>query len=222
MKLLLTSNGLCNKTIANALLDLLGKPFSKSKLAFIPTAANVEAGDKWWFIDDLSNCKKQGFSKIDIVDISAIDKNLWLPRLEEADILLFSGGNTFHLMYWLNKSGLADLLPKLLKSRIYMGISAGSMVAGHAIGLTQAKKLYYPDLKSKYKDEKGLGLINFYFRPHFNSPTFPYVNKDTLSKFAKGHKEPLYAMDDESAVKTNGDKIEIVGEGKYLILNRQS
>lgn len=219
MKLLLTSNGLCNKTIANALLGLLGKPFSKSKLVFIPTAANVEVNDKWWLIDDLYNCKKQGFAKIDIVDISALSKNQWLPRLEEADVLLFSGGNTFHLMYWLNKSGLSKLLPKLLKTRIYMGISAGSMVAGHAIGLTQAKKLYYPDLKSTYKDEEGLGIVNFYFRPHFNSPTFPYVNKDTLTKFAKDHKEPLYAMDDETAVKVDGKNIEIVGEGKYLVLN---
>lgn len=219
MKLLLTSNGLCNKTISKALLDLLSKPFSKSKLVFIPTAANVETNDKWWLIDDLYNCKKQGFEKIDIVDISALEKEQWLPRLEEADILLFSGGNTFHLMYWLKKSGLAKLLPKLLKTKIYMGISAGSMVAGHAIGLTHAKKLYYPDLKAKYADEKSLGLVNFYFRPHFNSPAFPYVNKDTLTKFAKEHKEPLYAMDDETAVKINGDKIEIVGGGKYLVLN---
>jgi len=219
MKLLLTSNGMCNKTIANALLNLLGKPFSKSKLAFIPTAANVETNDKGWLIDDLYNCKKQGFAKIDIVDISSIEKDLWLPRLKEADILLFSGGNTFHLMYWLKKSGFTKLLPKLLKTRIYMGISAGSMAAGYAICLSDAKKLYYPDLKAKYTDEKGLELVDFYFRPHFNNPSFPYVNKNTLSQFAKEHKEHLYAMDDETAVKINGENIEIVGEGKYLVLN---
>ena len=50
MKLLLTSGGLSNKSIINALADLLQKPFSNAKLAVIPTAMNVEIGDKSWFI----------------------------------------------------------------------------------------------------------------------------------------------------------------------------
>lgn len=175
--------------------------------------------DKLWLIDDLYNCKKQGFAKIDIVDISAIEKDLWLPRLEEADVLLFGGGNTFHLMYWLEKSGLSKLLLKLLKTRIYAGISAGSVVASHSIKLSDAKKLYYPDSKSYDDHENGLGLVSFHIRPHFNNKSFPLVNKNYLSKIAKDLKEPIYAIDDESDVKINGDKIEIIGEGKYLVLN---
>src|SRR3989337_2484798 len=164
MKLLLTSNGLVNKSIANALLDLVGQSFDKTNLAFIPTAANVEEGDKWWLIDDLSRCKNLGFAQVDIVDISALPKNLWKPRLETADILLFGGGNVFHLIYWLNKSGLAGLLPDLLKKRVYVGISAGSMVCGKRILLSQSKKLYYEDRKASYKDESGLGFVNFHIR----------------------------------------------------------
>lgn|SRR3989344_5888488 len=220
MKLLLTSNGLCNKTIANALWELIGKPFSKTNLSFIPTAANVEEGDKWWLIDDLSNCKKLGFKQIDIVDISAIEKNLWLPRLKQADVLLFGGGNTFHLMYWLEKSVLAKLLPKLLKTRVYVGISAGSMVAGHAIKLTQAKRLYYPDLKGKYENEKGLDLVNFHIRPHLNNKFFPYVNEKNLTKLSNEIKEKIYALDDEMAIKVEGDKLQVVGEGNYLVFNK--
>lgn len=72
MKLLLTSAGLTNKTISNALLELTGRPFAELDLAFVPTASNVEAGDKDWVIDDLNYCKNLGFKSIDIVDISAI------------------------------------------------------------------------------------------------------------------------------------------------------
>ena len=220
MKLLLTSNGLCNKTIANALLDLLGKTFAKTNLAFIPTAANVEEGDKRWLIDDLSNCKKLGFASIDIVDISALPKNLWLPRLKLADVLLFGGGNTFHLMYWLEKSGLAKILPSMLKTRVYVGISAGSMIAGQAISLSQSKKLYYPELKSLYQNEHGLELVNFHIRPHLNSKLFPNIRKETLEKLAKEIKGTIYAIDDQTVIKVDGKKVEIVGEGKHLVFNK--
>jgi dipeptidase E len=88
MKFLLTSAGLSNKTIANALEDLLGKSINGVKLAFIPTAANVEPGDKSWMIDDLNNFKKAGF-EVDIVDISAVPKEIWLPRLQDAEVLFF-------------------------------------------------------------------------------------------------------------------------------------
>ena len=219
MKLLLTSNGLVNKSIADALLDLVGKPFDKTNMAFIPTAANVEEGDKWWLIDDLSRCKNLGFAQVDIVDISALPKNLWKPRLEKADVLLFGGGNVFHLMYWLNKSGLAGLLPDLLKKRVYMGISAGSMVTGQRILLSQSKKLYYGDLSSEYKDENGLGFVNFHIRPHFNSDLFPKARVEYLKKLAKEIPEPIYAIDDESAIKVDDGKIEIISEGSHAEFN---
>lgn len=216
MKLLLTSNGLCNKSIVKALGDLLGKPFEKSTIAFIPTAANVEVGDKHWLVNDLDNCRKAGFRTIDIVDISALSKDQWQPRLESADVLLFGGGNTYHLMYWIKKSGLDKLLPKYLNSKVYVGISAGSIITGKRIFLTHAKKLYYPDLKSP-QDERCLGLVNFSIRPHLD--TSPRTRRENIQKLAKEIPETIYALDDESAIKVVDAKVEIVSEGKYIKFN---
>jgi len=218
VKLLLTSSGLVNKSITNALRQLLGKSFNKANLVFIPTAANVEEGDKWWLIDDLQNCKKLGFASIDIVDISALPKNLWQPRLEAADVLLFSGGNTFHLIYWIRKSGLEKILPKLLEERIYMGISAGSMVASRSILLSQSEKLYYDDL-GQYKDEEGLAFVSFQVRPHFNSPLFQNARASFLKEIAKEIVEPIYAIDDQTAIKIVNSKVEVVSEGEWEVFN---
>jgi len=144
MKLLLTSGGITNKSIAKALFELVGKKPEETTLAFIPTAANVGSSDKGWLIDDLYNLKQQNLKSIDIVDISALPEKVWLPRLEAADILFFSGGDTSHLMNWLEKSGLAKLLPDLLKTRVYAGISAGSIVAAPSLALSSKdKQLYY-------------------------------------------------------------------------------
>ena len=76
MKLLLTSNGFSDQAIADALFELVGKAPKEIRLAFIPTAANVEMGDKWWFINDLINIKKQNFKSVSIVDISAVPENI--------------------------------------------------------------------------------------------------------------------------------------------------
>lgn len=131
MKLLLTSAGFTNKSIINALKELSDKPLGKTKLVFVPTAANVEEGDKVWLINDLVNCKKVGFESINIVDISVLPKDVWAKRIVDSDILMFGGGNTFHLMYWLEKTGLKHRIRSLLNSRIYVGISAGSMVVAN-------------------------------------------------------------------------------------------
>jgi len=207
-----------NKSITDALLKLAGKPFSELNLAFIPTAANVEKGNKDWLINDLSVCKNLGFASVDIVDISAVPRDIWEPRLNEADILLFGGGNTFHLMYWAKRSGLKDLLPKLLESKVYVGISAGSMIVSRKLLLSTSEQ-YYSEEIGTHHDESGLGYVNFHVRPHLNSPCFPKLKKEFLAEMAQKTKEPIYAIDDQSAIQVIGGKVRIVSEGEYLTFN---
>lgn len=218
MKLLLTSNGLSNSSIAKALFELVGKPASETKIVFIPTAMNVARGDKDWFINDLNNIKKQECKFVDIVDISALPRDIWKARLEDADVLFFSGGHTSHLMYWLKESGLAELLPDLLKTRVYAGISAGSMVACPTLVLSSDDKKIYYEEKFGYRNDEALNLIDIYVRPHFNSLDFPRARKEYLEKIAKETGKSIYALDDESALKIVDNNIEVITEGKYLKL----
>lgn len=215
MKLLLTSAGLTNKTIISGLKRLLGKGLKGAKVAFIPTAANVEEGSKDWLIGDYNNCQNTGL-EVDIVDISAVKKDVWLPRLQAADIILLGGGNTFHLMYWVEKSGLRELLPDLLSSKVYIGISAGSCICGPTV-YNSVQNLF----KEKYelKIEKGLGLVDFQFIPHLNSEYFTLIRKDNLEKKAKELSEPVYGLDDNSAILIHDDKIEILSEGEWMKFN---
>lgn len=218
MKLLLTSGGITNKSIAKALFDLVGKKPEDISLVFVPTAANVEVGDKEWFINDLINLKKQNFKSIDIADISAVGEKIWRPKFEEADVLFFEGGNTYHLMEWINKTGLVRLLPDMLKSKVYVGVSAGSVVTNPDLALKISQIIYEEDL-DKREDIKGLGLVDFYFLPHLNSEHFKKLRKSNIKEVAKGMKEKVYAMDDHSALKIVDGKVEVVSEGKWFAIN---
>lgn len=220
MKLLLTSGGITNKKIADALLELVGKKAEDITLAFIPTAANASPSDKKWFIKDLYNIKQQGYKLIDIVDISALSRNVWQPRLEVADVLFFSGGVTFHLMYWLEKSGLKKILPELLKTRVYAGISAGSMIMCPTLKLTsEAHRILYKE-KFGYETNEGLGYVDFYLRPHLNAPGKIENQKEFLVEMAKKIPQTIYGIDDQMAIKVVDGKVELMGEGEYLIFNK--
>lgn len=215
MKLLLTSGGLENNSITKALLDLLQKPFEESKIAFIPTASNLEPGDKKdWFIEDLIQLKNLKFSSIDIIDISALPKEIWLARLKDVDIIYVEGGNTYHLMYWFNKSGLSEILPELLKTKIYVGVSAGTVVATPSLLNADFEKQPALDIKEIAYDN-GLSLVEFMIEPHINSVWFPESNFESLEKRSKDYKHPIYGLDDNSAIKIEDDRIEIVSEGEW-------
>ena len=218
MKLLLTSGGITNPSLVRALFDLVGKKPEDTSLVFILTAANVERGDKEWLIDDLINLKKLNFRSIDIADISAVDEKIWRQKLEEADILFFGGGNTYHLMEWLNRSGLAPLLPELLKTKVYAGLSAGSMVTNPDLALTISQIVYEEDM-DRMEDMAGLGLVDFYVLPHLNSPYFTKVREDTIKKAVMGTKEKVYVLDDNSAVRVADGKVDVVSEGKWFVVN---
>ncbi|MBI1863177.1 Type 1 glutamine amidotransferase-like domain-containing protein [Candidatus Microgenomates bacterium] len=218
MKLLLTSDGITNESIKKALQDLCVRPFGELKLAFIPTAANVEDGDKDWLIKDISYGMKLGFAETDIVDISAIDAEMAERRLENADVLMFGGGNTFHLMYWLQKSGLKQQIPELLKTRVYVGISAGSMVATANLVLSDSPRLYNNE-KIGADATQGLGLVDFHIRPHLNSLHFPAMSVENVEKISKEVTEPVYAIDDTTAIRVVDRDMQIISEGMWKRFN---
>ncbi len=207
-----------NKSIVDAFLELAGRPFSELELAFIPTAANVESGDKGWLIDDLIKLKKLGFKSIDIVDFSALPKDVWLPRLEQSDVIYVEGGNNFHLMKCLKETGLREILPRLLKTRIYVGVSAGSMIMSPNSDLCMSERLWSEEV-GEYEKDEALGYVDFLIRPHLNSPYFPKVNLENLEKIAKENPDTFYAIDDNTAIKIEDEKIKVVSEGIWKKFN---
>lgn len=119
-------------------------------------------------------------------------------------------------MNWIKKSGLAEMLLGYLKNKVYVGISAGSIVTGNRIFMS--KELYYRE-KDHPDEEICLRLVDFTIRPHLNNDYFPKVKKDVIEKMAQKIPETIYALDDESAIKYVDGKLEIISEGEWLKFN---
>jgi len=222
MKLLLTSNGLSNDSIADAFAKLIGKEPKDSRVAFIPTAANPERDSKGWLIDDLHNIKQRGYF-VDIVELTAFKPEELRAILKNMDAVFVGGGNSFYLSYWMQKTGLFEFLPEFIKTKVYAGISAGSMVAGSSLLPSQAlndlDKLKDVDYGEDAPVGQGSGgtlnFVDIVFRPHLNSPDFPRVREEILQQVTPFIKSPMYALDDESALKIIDGNIEVISEGKW-------
>ncbi len=218
MKLLLTSGGISNKTIENELKELIGKDdFKGIKMLFCTTASNYDGGEmNDWVIKDLEIVKKLGF-KIDICDINGINKENFLPRFEWANVFFFEGGNTQWLRSCIKNSGLEEHLLKLLKTRVWIGASAGSCVLCSTV-CNSCQDLFDENIEGFPID--GLGLVDFQFVPHLNNKEFPKITlknlKNASKNLAKIDGNKLYIVDDEGAISVNDENVKIISEGKWL------
>lgn len=210
MKLLLTSAGITNNLIADALLDMVGKNAEAIKVAFIPTAANIEGGDKTsWFFRQYEDVRNLGISWIDMIDFAAPDVD-WQARLDECDVLFLSGGNTFYLLDQIRKQKFDDYLRRALATKVYVGSSASSITMTPSIDVA-AIPPGDPNLPN-LTDLTGLGYVNFEIEPHCNDERFT-----TIQQYAKKCYKKIYAIDDQTAIKIVDDKIDVITEGKWEI-----
>lgn len=227
MKLLLTSGGLTNPSICKALEELVGKPAKDTKVAFIPTAANSERDDKEWLINDLYRIKQQGYY-VDLIELTALSLDDLMKALDDKDVIFVGGGNTFYLSYWLQKSGLFKQLPELLKTKVYAGISAGSMIMGESLVLSsQAQKdpkafedkAYYSAVSTGEASGETLHLVPLIFRPHLNSRWAPSARNEIIAEKAAKLAAKVYALDDNSALKIVDGRVEVISEGDWKEYN---
>lgn len=66
-----------------------------------------------------------GWKSLGVPELTAlpsIDEELWVPLVQETDVLLVGGGDALYLCHWMRQSGLADLFPSL-RETVYVGLS---------------------------------------------------------------------------------------------------
>jgi dipeptidase E len=219
MKLLLTSQGFYNESIKKAFYEMLEKPIEETNLIFVTTAANCRFGDKRWIIALLNQIAGMGLKTIDILDFSGLPEELWGPRFEEADVIFFAGGNTYHLMYEIKKSGLYTVIKNLLRTKVFVGNSAGSIIATKNLSLGNPKHLEYCESRVDELTNETLGLVNFLVRPHYNLPGHPSSESEVREMMNRNNViEDVYLIDDNTAIKVIDDTIEVISEGEWKLL----
>jgi dipeptidase E len=221
MRLLLTSAGVKNASIHDALVDLLGKPVADSDALCIPTAGygNLSGGPAgpWRFISGQSGqpmCEL-GWKSLGVLELTAlpsIGAERWIPWVRETDVLLVNGGDALYLCHWMRESGLADLLPSLDET-VWVGFSAGSMVMTPRIGAD------FVGWKPPTGGDSTLGIVDFSIFPHVDHELLPENTMAAAEKWAADIQGPAYAIDDETAIRVTHGTVDVVSEGHWRLFS---
>jgi dipeptidase E len=220
--MLLTSAGLQNETLKSALADLLGKRFAAARIVFVPTASLATSGDHGWVIEDLNRLHGLGWREFNLLEFSGLPGPMVLDRLRRADVIYVEGGNHYHLAN--SMTGIAAEMADILESKVYVGVSAGSMVFSRKLSARTGETFSEQDDlqilgEAQAQARAPIGLFDWYLKPHLNSRSFPNRTEAWFKKAAGKLDFPVYAIDDDSAVRVRGDQVDVVSDGEWLLLN---
>lgn len=239
MKLLLTSSGISNPSILDALVGLLGKPVAESTALVVPTAihpfpSGPEMAARLVRGEVRTPLTELGWGSLGVLELTAlpsIGKEVWVPTVQAADALLFWGGDPLYLSFWMRESGLADLLPSL--TSVYVGTSAGAMAAcatfgetyteprsGSGTPLTSEEIVFgTPDgaVSRTFVTAAGAGLADFALIPHLGNPDHPDASLANAELWAAKLPVPTYAIDDQTVLVVTDGVVDVVSEGTWRL-----
>jgi dipeptidase E len=241
MRALLTSGGIKNGTLRDALVDLLDKPIAEAHALVIPTAIYPFPGGPgmaWRAIcgktsSPLCDLGWKSLGVLELTALPSIDEDAWVPTVRDADALLVWGGDPLFLANWMRRSGLTALLPTLRSEAVYVGVSAGSIAAATTFVETYTEPPRGIDGPLKSEDVvfstpqgdvdrilvtgQGAGLVDFAVIPHLAHPDHPDASMANAQQWAARIPAPTYAIDDESAVSVVDGAARVVSEGQWTL-----
>jgi dipeptidase E len=241
MRALLTSSGIKNRSIHDALVDLLGKPIAEANALFIPTAIYPfpgGAGMAWRAIcgqgpSPLAGLGWKSLGVLELTALPSIEQAAWVPAVRQADALLVWGGDPLFLANWMRRSGLTELLPTLRSEAVYVGVSAGSMATAATFVETYHKPHRSNEAALKSEDVvfstaqgdidrtlvtgQGAGLVDFAIIPHLEHPDHPDASLANAERWAARIPAPTYAIDDETAIRVVDGAAQVVSEGHWKL-----
>ncbi len=245
MKFLLTSGGVKNTSIHNALVELLGKPIAESSALIIPTAIYPfpgGAGMAWRAIcgeadSPLCGLGWKSLGVLELTALPSIDDDAWIPTVRETDALLVWGGDPLYLSHWMRQSGLADLLPSLRREAVYVGVSAGSMAASATFGETYldpprgsgealtSENIVFATSQGEMSrilvTAQGVGLVDFALIPHLDHEHHPDASLANAETWAARLPVPTYAIDDQTAIQVVDGVVDVISEGRWKLFTQE-
>lgn len=202
MKLLLTSAGLTTKKIQERFFEMVGKSPNEIRVAYISTATNPEL-DKSYIYRDWEILNNLGVKYVEI-DIAKYPDQTVVEVLTGTDVIWMAGGNAFYLLDVIRKQDFAGKLRELIETKVYVGVSAGSIVTTPSVAVALVEPSDANDVG--LTDFTGLGWVDFEVSPH----TPDIVTQSNTDAYAKTCLHKVYSLNDRSAIAVWNDQVELL------------
>ena len=184
--------------------SLIKEEIDNKKVAFIPTAS-LHEGYTGYVGSARKLFKKLGASVTEI-DISTEAYSTIQAVFEDADVIYFTGGNSFFLMDQLRKTETDELLKKeLANGKLMIGESAGAIICAPTIQYIEQMDEKPEDYSQK--DNEGLDLIDFYVLPHYLTAPFKKITERIMAEFSDLN---ICAINNHQAIIVNDEGSKVI------------
>ena len=184
--------------------SLIKEEIENKKVAFIPTAS-LHEGYTGYVGSARKLFKKLGASVTEI-DISTEAYSTIQAVFEDADVIYFTGGNSFFLMDQLRKTETDELLKKeLANGKLMIGESAGAIICAPTIQYIEQMDEKPEDYSQE--DNEGLDLIDFYVLPHYLTAPFKKITERIMAEFSDLN---ICAINNHQAIIVNDEGSKVI------------
>ena len=184
--------------------SLIKEEIDNKKVAFIPTAS-LHEGYTGYVGSARKLFKKLGASVTEI-DISTEAYSTIQAVFEDADVIYFTGGNSFFLMDQLRKTETDELLKKeLANGKLMIGESAGAIICAPTIQYIEQMDEKPEDYSQE--DNEGLDLIDFYVLPHYLTAPFKKITARIMAEFSDLN---ICAINNHQAIIVNDEGSKVI------------
>lgn len=220
MSLLLTSGGVTPGPVLDALAGLLGKPFHESRAVVVLDAMLPFPGDKSKMLADLERFRSLGWAELDVLTLFSGPRSGIESRLRSTDVIFCYGGTNHWLAHAWTASGLAPVLRELLDEKVYIGLSAGSMIFSrqHAAAVEAFDDQEEVAMLELDSVGPALPLFDWVLMAHLGASFFPHATDEWAAAGAARLGGPVWYLDDRSAlvVRDLAADPEVVSDGHWL------
>mmetsp|Transcript_112723 Transcript_112723/g.283466 ORF Transcript_112723/g.283466 Transcript_112723/m.283466 type:complete len:268 (-) Transcript_112723:37-840(-) len=222
-RLVLTSNGLTSSSLQSEFQRMLGNSPERWSLWYIPTATLNDGGTLLTVSRTVARLQSDySFGRVEVIDPERVNGSALRSRVAGLgqDLVIWAeSGNTYALRYHLRQSGGDALVYELMdQGAIYVGSSAGSIVAGRTVQMAFWKN--WDDrsaggtISVNWTDPataKGLDLAG-------GRSIFPHANGRYANKTWQDEQARRYGHTDHEVVKlADGEGFVIDGSRCYRI-----
>ena len=220
MSMLLTSDGVLHGPAHDALLDLLGKPISESRTVVVLDGMLPFAGDKGGMLDHVQQYRALGWAECDVLTLSSGPASGIEARLRAADVVFCYGGTNHWLAHSWRATGLAPVLRELLDEKVYVGMSAGSMIFStlHSAAVEALDDQPEVEMLELESVAPALPLFDWFLFAHLGADYFPETTDEWAQQTARRLGGEAWFLSDGSALllRDSAADPEIVSEGHWL------
>ncbi len=201
--MLLTSNGVLDHgPVQTRFRELVGRPLAECRTIVLLDAMLPFSGDKSKMLDHVTRYQALGWEQMDVATLLSGPRSLVEQRLRAADVILAYGGSNHWLAHAWRQSGLVPVLRELLDEKVYVGMSAGSMIfsrlhqaAVEALDDQEEVKMLQLDAVAP-----AVPLLDWFLVPHLGAEFLPHSTDEWAAKIAPRFGGPVWFLDDCSAL----------------------